>query len=100
MTTAGMEGKMQENNNFRTVNFEFRGKPGMAVFLAGSFNGWDYSKDQLVDPDGSGIYRISVELRQGKHEYKFLVDGRWLADPTNPKQVPDGISAMNSVVDV
>jgi len=91
---------MPENQNLKTVSFEFRGDPDLEVFLAGSFNDWDFSGLRLVDSDRSGVYRISMELPCGKHEYKFLINGRWIVDPANPSQVPNVVGSMNSVIEV
>jgi glycosidase len=32
-------------------------------------------------------------------EYKFVVDGNWITDPSNPDQVDDGVGGFNSVID-
>jgi hypothetical protein len=50
------------------------------VQIAGTFTNWE--KLPLVDPDGDGIWTISIELPPGRHEYAFIVDGRWFGqDP-------------------
>jgi glycosidase len=36
----------------------------------------------------------------GRHEYKLIVDGEWIADPENPVTSPDGFGGVNSVIDV
>ena len=39
--------------------------------------------DKLRDKRHDGTYRTLINLRQGRHEYDFLVDGVWLLDPGN-----------------
>ncbi|MBO6937905.1 MAG: DUF3459 domain-containing protein [Deltaproteobacteria bacterium] len=34
------------------------------------------------------------------HQYKLIVDGEWIADPSNPQTAPDGFGGVNSVLDV
>jgi 1,4-alpha-glucan branching enzyme len=68
-----------------------------SVSLAGSFNGWDLSKNPMVKGDGE--YVATVELKDGKHFYKFVEDGeRWVADPRNPVTAEDGLGGVNSVL--
>jgi hypothetical protein len=50
------------------------------IQIAGTFTNWE--KIPLVDADGDGIWMINVELAPGRHEYAFIVDGRWFGkDP-------------------
>ena len=32
---------------------------------------------------------------EGRHEYKFVVDGAWLADPSATESVPDGFGGQS-----
>jgi hypothetical protein len=41
-----------------------------------------------------------VSLGPGRYEYKLLVDGRWVADPLNPKKVLNELGSMNSVAEI
>jgi peroxiredoxin len=74
--------------HFQTV---FRYRPSAkpkSVFLAGSFNGWKKDQQRMAGPDQDGFYTASLELPAGRHEYKFLIDGKqWRIDPGNPVQV-------------
>jgi Glycogen recognition site of AMP-activated protein kinase len=40
-----------------------------------------------------------VDLAEGEHEYKFLVDGQWMHDPTEPV-IDNGIGSKNNVISV
>jgi peroxiredoxin len=68
------------------VRFAYRpGKTVEGVYLAGSFNEWKKDGLKMDGPDADGVYTASVELKPGKHEYKFVVDGQqWRDDPNNP----------------
>ena len=46
----------------------------------------------------NGQWVASVRLPAGQHQYKFIVDGKWIADPENPSQVDDNYGGKNSVV--
>ncbi|MBN1511423.1 MAG: hypothetical protein JXB13_05365 [Phycisphaerae bacterium] len=72
----------------RQYQVTFRYRPDTAiesVHLAGTFNGWAPSALRMDGPDGEGVFRTTVVLGSGRHEYKFVVDGRdWRTDPENP----------------
>jgi len=75
-----------------------RGKP-VKVNLAGSFNGW--SKDAMPLRIGeSGVFRATIPLEPGSYTYKFVVDGQWTLDESNPLREPDGFGGNNSVLKV
>jgi hypothetical protein len=54
-----------------------------AVFVAGSFNGWQPSAMPL-EKQASGRWEVELMLEPGRHEYRFVVDGRWTDDPLSP----------------
>jgi cyclomaltodextrinase len=70
------------------------------VFLAGSFNGWNTTKMSMTGPNESGEYTIDLPLAPGHYSYKFLIDGKWTLDPTNPQTEDNGLGDKNSVVTV
>ena len=85
----------------RTVPFSYAaGKSAANVFLAGTFNDWNDSKQRLTDADGDGVWETTLLLQPGSYQYKFVVDGNWTADPKNPNGADDGFGGQNSVLDV
>jgi peroxiredoxin len=68
------------------VRFRYRPNGDVqSVHLAGNFNDWQPTAQKLDGPDGDGFYSITLALPRGRHEYKFVVDGkRWHSDPGNP----------------
>lgn len=81
------------------IKFTHRAPGAAAVFLAGSFNGWDAQRHPMTDA-GGGEWVLVMALKPGRHEYKFVVDGSWFADPGNPNSAPDSFGGTNSVVEV
>lgn len=80
------------------------GKRPTSVHVAGSFNnwaptvaagGWAMTYVAAVD-----AYVVKRALENGAYQYKFVVDGQWLADPGNPNGTPDGFGGQNSLVTV
>ncbi len=79
------------------VTFRYEGSAGQ-VYLAGEFNGWSDSANPMVNKDGA--WTLTLPLDPGSYQYKFVVDGNWLADPANPNGTDDGFGGQNSVVTV
>jgi len=64
------------------------------VQLAGTFTNWEPRYD--LRESAPGTWTITVPLRQGVHDYAFVVDGqRWVPDPSAP-QIGDGFGGTNS----
>ena len=66
------------------------------VFLSGTFNNWQLIP--MSDTSSSSFVTI-IELPLGTHEYKFVVDGEWTYDPTQPS-TEDGIGGKNNSITV
>lgn len=62
--------------------FSYTDAAAKAVLLAGAFNGWSTTATPMTR-DGD-TWSAVIPLQPGKHEYKFVVDGQWTADPDNP----------------
>ncbi len=77
---------------FRLENYDDAQK----VILAGSFNDWQ-TDDLRMRREGD-TWVATVELKGGKHWYKFIVDGQWITDPANPFKEHDGMGHINSVI--
>lgn len=54
------------------------------VSVAGSFNGWNPDADRM-ERDDDGVFRAELPIPPGEWTYKFVVDGDWISDPSNPR---------------
>jgi len=84
------------------VRFVFEAHGARRVAVAGSFNAW---KEQVLtlEDGGSGgpsaeVFVTTVAVPRGTHEYMFVVDGRWIADPLAVERRPDGFGRQNSLL--
>jgi len=66
------------------------------VFLAGDFNHWD-PKAYAMKKEGD-VWIFPVHLSVGKHLYKFIVDNKWIIDPSNPLWEQNEYDNGNSVL--
>ncbi|MFC1809580.1 AAA family ATPase [Candidatus Omnitrophota bacterium] len=67
------------------------------VEVAGDFSGW-ISLPMRKDKKDAGIWKLDVSLTPGVYEYKFIVDGEWIADPGNADTVDDTYGGVNSLL--
>ncbi|MFH1279451.1 MAG: glycogen-binding domain-containing protein [Candidatus Eisenbacteria bacterium] len=77
------------------IRFTYEDAYATRVSLAGVFNNWSATANPMTKEDG--VWTITVALGPGKHEYKFVVDNQWIADPDNPVTAGE---YGNSVVNV
>lgn len=62
--------------------FSYGADPADAVLLAGDFTGWRDGAIPMTG-DGAGNFEARVVLREGRYEYKYIVnDTEWVNDPT------------------
>jgi len=82
------------NTTFRLKGHE----DASVVALAGSFNEWNQS--QLLFAREGDEWVCRVDLDPGVYQYKFVVDGDWLLDPSNPDTAEDEAGNVNNVIEV
>ncbi|MEW6278190.1 MAG: glycogen-binding domain-containing protein, partial [Candidatus Eremiobacterota bacterium] len=58
--------------------------------------GWDPAPMRRA---ANGVWKLSVPVPgPGGHAYKYVVDGRWIADPSNGHRESDGFGGLNSLL--
>jgi len=81
------------------VTFTISGIKANQIAVAGDFNGWNTSANQLEDPDGDGIWIGKMQLEPGRYEYMLVVDdGKWVTDPNAKVYADDGFGSKNAVL--
>ncbi len=71
---------------------------GRQLAIAGDFNGWSIRANRMIADPRLGVHQTCVHLPPGRHRYRVVVDGRWIADPHNPIIEPNEYGETNSVV--
>lgn len=70
------------------------------VTVAGDINGWNPNREflQQIAPD---LWAIKLALgTAGRTEYKIVVDGKWILDPANQKDLDNGVGDRNNVLEM
>ncbi|MCA0987105.1 alpha amylase N-terminal ig-like domain-containing protein [Guptibacillus algicola] len=71
------------NKSSATFNYQGDGSKS-SVKVAGNFTNWEDGALDMTKGDGN-VWSLKVDdLSDGKHQYKFIVDGEWIKDPLNP----------------
>lgn len=78
------------------IRFTHTDPNATAVSWAGAFNNWSTTANPMERGD-DGVWSVVIPLPAGEHQYKFVIDGQWVADPENPVT---GGDYGNSVVKV
>jgi len=60
----------------KPVEFKLHAPEAKKVSVAGSFNKWD-TKSLAAKKDSKGNWTVKTNLKPGKYEYKFFIDGGW-----------------------
>jgi 1,4-alpha-glucan branching enzyme len=80
------------------VQFKLEAANARSVAVAGSFNNWNPKKTPLVK-EANG-WTATLSLPRGSYEYRFVVDGAWMSDPSARESVANGYGESNSVLSV
>lgn len=79
------------------VVFNVYSPDSKTVEVAGEFNNWTPAK---MKKGKQGVWSLKEKLAAGTYQYKFVFDGSWEIDQSNPNRVPDGQGGENSVKNV
>jgi chromosome partitioning protein len=87
----------------REVVVRFRDPRAGDVRIAGDFNGWvpDRGVRSLIASEGdTRVWTKVLTLEPGTYQYRYVVDGEWQEDPTNPQSAPGPTGQPNSILNV
>ena len=80
----------------KPVSFAFTAPAARQVSLAGDFNNWD-PKTMPMHKGADGVWHLSVALKPGRHEYRFVADGVWQDDPAAQQRTANALGSQNCV---
>ena len=79
--------------------FELNEPSATVVELVGGFTDWEEHPVQLRRQK-SGLWRATVPLEPGLHEYRFRVDGQWRNDIAEVPRCPNPYGGENCLRNV
>lgn len=87
----------------REIVVRFKDSLAGDVRIAGDFNGWvpDRGVRSLIASEGQErVWTKVLMLEPGTYQYRYVVDGEWREDPTNPMSAPGPTGQPNSILHV
>jgi 1,4-alpha-glucan branching enzyme len=78
------------------VVFSYIAPDAKSVAVVGDFTGWQQAPVALKK-DKDGVWKKTVSLTPGRHEYRLLVDGQWRDDPKCSERIPNQFGGENCV---
>jgi len=91
-----MTRQSRSENNPKAQTFSFTAATATSVQLVGDFTHWQERPINLrKGPDG--VWRATVTLTKGAHQYRFLVDGQWRDDAACTVRVPNPYGGQDAV---
>ena len=88
---------IKKSKTAKKVEFKISAPQASWVGVAGDFNNW--KPDSLsAKKDKCGIWKAAASVATGTYEYKFVIDGSWLVDPTCSRRTINSFGSENSVL--
>ncbi|MBN2242289.1 MAG: AAA family ATPase [Acidobacteria bacterium] len=80
------------------VLFTLEAPAAERVQIAGDFNSWEPAGGEMEF--SNGVWRAMISLVPGRYRYRYVVDGEWRADPSNPEVERSPYGEYDSVIDL
>ena len=99
-TPRGEESLLLINSNLKKVAISIPEEliQGKEVRIFGSFNNWN--REVVPVTPEKGFYLSTYDLAPGRYEYKLLVDGMEMTDPSNTETASNGMGGFNNILRV
>jgi len=69
------------------------------VFLVGEFNNWQLN-DSARMIQNNGTWSKKINLNSGKYRYRFVIDGNWVEDTSNPLKEFNPYGSADSLIEI
>lgn len=90
----------KETKALLVTKFAIEASDAQTVYVTGSFNDWSLDDTCRLKDVGDGQFETDIELKPGRYEYQFIVDGVWKEDPSNPLRERNPYGDNNSIIEV
>lgn len=82
-----------------TITLAVKAPEAKEVYLAGEFNNWKLDEHSRMEQT-NGCWTKNLNLNNGKYRYRFVIDGSWVSDPSNPLSQLNPYGTMDSLLEV
>jgi len=91
---------LKQRKPARVRDFVLSAPKAKGVYLVGDFNGWRIDEESLLWDCGRGVWQKRLALMPGRYRYKFVIDGKWIADPSNSVAEPNPYGGFDSILEI
>jgi 1,4-alpha-glucan branching enzyme len=70
-----------------------------SVFVVGEFNNWVADDTSRLERT-NGCFSRALNLKPGSYRYRFVVDGKWQEDPSNPLFAENPFGERDSILEI
>jgi chromosome partitioning protein len=79
------------------VDFQIAKSDASSIFVVGDFNNW-VANDSSKLENRNGTWQAKLPLKPGAYKYRFIIDGRWVEDPSNPNMEKNPFGEFDSLL--
>jgi len=81
------------------VLFKLNAPEAKEVYITGEFNNWKVDESTRMSAE-NGNWMKKLNLGFGTYRYRFVIDGKWTEDPSNPTKEVNPYGEMDSLIEV
>jgi chromosome partitioning protein len=100
--TADMEQWMEKLHGPKRVSegvlFALDHPQATHVAVTGEFANWSREGISMRRDPEDGLWKIVLDIQPGEYEYRFIVDGVWMRDPSNNDYIRNEFGQENSLL--
>lgn len=89
----------EELPKLKEVVFTLSAPHAREAYLVGDFNNWKIDNDSRMEKN-DGAWKKRLALKSGKYHYRFVVDGSWIDDASNPVKEMNPYGQMDSLIKI
>lgn len=89
----------QKADDFIPVTFRIPSTLGQDIYIVGDFNNWIADENSRLTRE-NGCWKKDLNIKPGSYRYRFIIDGKWQEDPTNPNLEKNPFGEFDSLLKI
>jgi len=86
--------------DIKEVTFTIEAPAAKDIYIVGEFNDWTINDESRLGRREEGCWEKRMGVLQGRYRYKFVIDGEWKPDPTNPELEQNVFGTFDSIMKI
>ncbi len=89
----------QKSEEVIPVTFRIPASLGQDIYIVGDFNNWVADENSRLTRE-NGSWKKDLSIKPGSYRYRFIIDGKWQEDPTNPNLEKNPFGEFDSLLKI